>query len=107
MWRAIGAFIIVIGLTSHADAEETTLFPDFRWSAAIITPKKAISKPPQAIPVQLQDDPICDFGVGPCGGTCNEEGKKPWKCLSVELPCYKPGGRCKCEAASMCQPKIR
>ena len=108
MLRAVGAFIIVVCSACPAGAEEIVSPLGHTWSAAIAAPKKPVSKPAEAIPVQLQDDdPFCAYGVGPCGGTCNEENRKPWKCLAAELPCYKSGGRCKCEVTSMCQPKIR
>jgi hypothetical protein len=106
MLRAIGAIIVLTCLSSQTNAEEIT-WSFSSWFAPIVTPNKPISKPPQTMPVQLKKEPTCDFGVGPCGGTCNEEHRKPWTCKPTELPCYKEGGRCKCEQASLCQPKIQ
>lgn len=49
-------------------------------------------------------EPYCEFGVGPCGGTCNQEDGKSWSCLAKELPCYQRG-RCSCEQAGACKSK--
>jgi hypothetical protein len=80
---AAGTLVIAVCLLVQAQAQDT----------APLTPVN-----PQDI-----QDPDCEFGVGPCGGTCNEEGGKHWNCLAMQLPCYKGGGRCACEAASQCK----
>jgi hypothetical protein len=58
--------------------------------------------PPAPILVQ---EPYCELGNGPCGGACNEEGKKPRNCPAETLPCYQKGQRCTCEEADICKPK--
>jgi hypothetical protein len=50
-------------------------------------------------------EPYCELGNGTCGGTCNEEGKKPWDCPAETMPCYQRGQRCTCEEADICKPK--
>jgi hypothetical protein len=50
-------------------------------------------------------EPYCEFGNGPCGGACNEEGKQPWDCPAETVPCYQKGQRCSCEEAAICKPK--
>ena len=84
-------------LLSHAHAEGD--IPGPRWGAVTAAPNSLRSGSPEIIPVQ---EPFCEYGVGPCGGTCSEEGGKRWACASNELPCYQLG-RCKCEAASACK----
>jgi len=61
------------------------------------------TKKPKKAPAAAQD-PYCELGAGPCGGTCNQEDGKSWNCPAAELPCYQRG-HCKCEKASICKPK--
>ncbi|HZV21717.1 MAG TPA: hypothetical protein VE986_09255 [Hyphomicrobiales bacterium] len=72
--------------------------------AAVTIPES--SWPKGEGPIRVQD-PYCEMGVGPCGGTCNEEGGKHWNCLPTALPCYQRGGRCTCEEAGICKPVRR
>jgi hypothetical protein len=100
MLRAMQALILVSCLVSQAHAENTA--PARNWNVIAIVPTRPMTRPPEATQVQ---EPYCEFGVGPCGGTCNEEGGKHWDCAGTEIPCYQRGQHCVCEAASMCLPK--
>ncbi len=100
MLRAALALILVTCLVSQADAENTT--PAQNWNVVAIVPTRPMTKPPEALQVQ---EPYCEYGVGPCGGTCLEESGKRWDCPQNALPCYQRGQHCICEVASMCRPK--
>ncbi len=97
MLRTVTILIMVSFLLPQAHAEET--FPPPDWNAVTAAPGSSNSRSSEMIRVQ---EPFCEYGVGPCGGTCSEEGGKRWACASGELPCYQLG-RCKCEAASVCK----
>jgi hypothetical protein len=84
---------------AYAHAED--IIPRLSWSVVNSPALRSIApKAPEIIQVQ---EPFCEYGVGLCGGTCNEDGGKHWDCASTELPCYQLG-HCKCEAASICKP---
>jgi hypothetical protein len=101
MLRGVQALILLTCLMSQAHAENTTQRES--WNAVTATiPLRPMTRPPEAIQVQ---EPYCEFGVGPCGGTCNEEGGKHWDCESTAIPCYQRGQHCTCEVASMCSVK--
>ena len=100
MLRGVLFIIIAICLVPGASAETVSERSTSSTWAAVIIPKGGRPTSP-AIPVQ---DPYCEYGVGPCGGTCNEEGGKTWNCLAIQLPCYKGGGHCTCEVAGICKP---
>jgi hypothetical protein len=99
MLRAVATVIMVTFMLPQAHTEEA-IPPALRWSAVTSPPRSAISTNPDVIHVQ---EPFCEYGVGPCGGTCSEEGGKHWACATNEMPCYQLG-RCKCEAANICKP---
>ena len=92
--------LIVMSLLSQVHAENTA--PAQRWNVIAIVPTRPMTRPPEATQVQ---EPYCEFGVGPCGGTCNEEGGKHWDCEPTAIPCYQRGQHCVCEVASTCLPK--
>ena len=98
MLPTVKTVIMVTSLLSQAHTEE--VIPTPHWSAVTAAPGNSISKSPEVIRVQ---EPFCEYGVGPCGGTCGEEGGKHWVCASNEMPCYQLG-HCKCEAATICKP---
>ena len=98
MLRAFKAVMMVPFLLSQAHAEEAA--PPPQWGVVTAAPNSSRSEDPEVIRVQ---EPFCEYGVGPCGGLCSEEGGKRWACASTELPCYQLG-RCKCESASVCKP---
>jgi hypothetical protein len=100
MLRATLALMLVTCLAVQAHAENTA--PPQSWNVVATAPMRPMTKPREAIQVQ---EPYCEFGVGPCGGTCNEEGGKHWNCEPAEIPCYQRGQHCVCEAATMCLPK--
>jgi hypothetical protein len=102
MLRGVLLITLATWLASSALAETPAdRSVSLNWAAVIIRENR--QETPGPIRVQ---DPYCDYGVGPCGGTCNEEGGKHWNCLSTELPCYRRG-HCSCEAASICKPPGR
>jgi hypothetical protein len=101
MLRAALALILLTCLVFQADAESTAAAQ--RWIVVTSTvPVRPMTRPPEAIRVQ---EPYCEFGVGPCGGTCIEESGKRWYCGSNAIPCYQRGQHCTCEVASMCLPE--
>jgi hypothetical protein len=96
----VTAIWLVPGASAEIAAERSTVL---NW-ASFIVPE--ISRPKTQNIIRVQE-PYCEYGVGPCGGACNEEGGKTWNCLLTELPCYQRGGRCKCEVANICWPPRR
>ncbi len=94
MWRTVKTVIVMTFLLSHAHAED--VISTSPWSAAAAVPGGLTSG---VIRVQ---EPFCEYGVGPCGGTCSEEGGKQWACAGGEMPCYQLG-HCKCEVAAVCK----
>ena len=99
MLRTVTTVIMMTFIPPQAHTEEA-IAPSPYWSAITSAPGSAIAKSPEVIRVQ---EPFCEYGVGPCGGTCSEEGGKHWVCATTEMPCYQLG-RCKCEAAAICKP---
>jgi hypothetical protein len=100
MLRATQALILVICLVIETYAEDTA--PLQSWNVVAIVPARPMRRPPEAIQVE---EPYCEYGVGPCGGSCNEEAGKHWDCGKNTMPCYQSGQRCKCEEADMCRPQ--
>ena len=76
MLRAAGALIVATWFVFQVRAENTIPPLNLNWFTATVPnnppSKTPPAKPPLAIPVQ---EPYCEYGVGPCGGTCLEEGE--------------------------------
>src|SRR5258708_30993575 len=98
MLRAMQTLVVWSCLALQAHAESATLVQGWEEATATVS-TIVVPKPAEAIPVQ---EPYCEYGVGPCGGSCNEESGKHWDCPQNALPCYQLGQHCTCEGASMC-----
>src|ERR1700720_4765920 len=96
--RVAGALIVATWFVFHVRAENTIPPLNLDWFTATVPnnprPKTPPAKAPLAIPVQ---EPYCEYGVGPCGGTCLEESGKRWYCPPTAVPCYQRGQHCTCE----------